>query len=72
MLSILLCLQIIPMENANGRERVQQGDSCERKNGRGVDINRNYLVDWGVKEKDYDPYEEFPGTEPFRWPAVHH
>ena len=23
-------------------------------------------VDWGKKEKDYDPNEEFPGTKPFR------
>jgi hypothetical protein len=57
------------MENENGRRRVEGGDACERKNGRGVDINRNYAVDWGVKEKDYDPYEEFPGTDPFRQAA---
>ena len=34
---------------------------CERKNGRGVDVNRNFPVNFGVKEKDYDPNEEFPG-----------
>jgi hypothetical protein len=31
-----------------------------------VDTNRNWGVDWGVKEKDYDPNEEFPGKAPHR------
>lgn len=48
-------LQILPMENTRGRYAVEHGDLCERKNGRGVDPNRNWEVDWGVKEKDYDP-----------------
>ena len=26
-----------------------------------------HQVDWGKKEKDYDPAEEYPGTKPFRW-----
>ncbi len=43
------------MENTRGRYAVEHGDLCERKNGRGVDPNRNWEVDWGVKEKDYDP-----------------
>lgn len=54
------------MENASGRDKVEGGQLCERKNGRGVDPNRNWEVDWGRKEKDYDPNEEFPGTAPFR------
>ena len=59
--------QIIPMENERGRELVEAGNLCERKNGRGVDTNRNWEVHWGFKEKDYDPREEYPGTQPFRW-----
>ena len=59
-------LQIIPMENAHGREIVESGNLCERKNGRGVDSNRNWPVHWGFREKDYDPNEEYPGTKPFR------
>ena len=54
------------MENERGREVVEAGNLCERKNGRGVDTNRNWEVHWGHKEKDYDPAEEYPGTHPFR------
>jgi hypothetical protein len=53
---------IIPIENVNGRKLVEDEKRfCERKNGRGVDVNRNFPVNFGVKEKDYDPNEEFPG-----------
>ena len=38
--------------------------------GRGVDCNRNWAVDWGVKAPDYDPYEEYPGTAPFSEPEA--
>ncbi|RYR48771.1 hypothetical protein Ahy_A07g034845 isoform B [Arachis hypogaea] len=61
---------VIPMENLNGRKLVEAGDLCERRNGRGVDLNRNWSVDWGKKEKDYDPYEENPGTAPFSEPEA--
>ena len=59
-------MQIVPMENIHGREMVEAGNLCERKNGRGVDSNRNWPVHWGFREKDYDPNEEYPGTRPFR------
>ena len=39
--------KIIPMENEGGRDLVEGGKLCERKNGRGVDPNRNWPVDWG-------------------------
>ncbi|XP_072966569.1 uncharacterized protein [Typha angustifolia] len=65
-----LVIKVVPMENLNGRKRVEAGDLCERRNGRGVDLNRNWSVDWGKKEKDYDPYEENPGTAPFSEPEV--
>ena len=55
------------MENVRGRDRVEAGEACLRKNGRGVDTNRNWAVHWGHKERDYDPEEEFPGDRPFRW-----
>ncbi|MED6106336.1 hypothetical protein PIB30_004112 [Stylosanthes scabra] len=65
-----LVIKVIPMENLNGRKIVEAGDLCERRNGRGVDLNRNWSVDWGKKEKDYDPYEENPGTAPFSEPEA--
>ncbi|KAF8377715.1 hypothetical protein HHK36_031099 [Tetracentron sinense] len=65
-----LVIKVVPMENLNGRKLVEAGDFCERRNGRGVDLNRNWSVDWGKKEKDYDPYEENPGTAPFSEPET--
>jgi hypothetical protein len=61
-------IKIIPAENTNGRALVEAGKLCERKNGRGVDPNRNWAVDWGLKEPDYDPNEEYPGKYPFSEP----
>ena len=63
-------LHIVPLENVRGRALVEGGALCERKNGRGVDPNRNWGVHWGHKEKDYDPGEEFPGTAPFSEPEA--
>ncbi|XP_010482001.1 PREDICTED: uncharacterized protein LOC104760740 isoform X2 [Camelina sativa] len=65
-----LVIKMVPIENPNGRKRVESGDLCERRNGRGVDLNRNWGVDWGKKEKDYDPSEENPGTGPFSEPEA--
>eukprot|EP00249_Psilotum_nudum_P008304 c21180_g1_i2 orf=832-1941(-) len=65
-----LIIKVVPMENLNGRKAVESGNFCERKNGRGVDINRNWSVDWGKMEKDFDPSEEFPGTAPFSEPET--
>ncbi|XP_031254636.1 metallocarboxypeptidase A-like protein TRV_02598 [Pistacia vera] len=65
-----LVIKVVPMENLNGRKLVEAGDLCERRNGRGVDLNRNWSVDWGKKEKDFDPYEENPGYAPFSEPET--
>ncbi|KAL6492971.1 hypothetical protein OROGR_032730 [Orobanche gracilis] len=65
-----LVIKIVPVENLNGRKLVEDGELCERRNGRGVDLNRNWSVDWGKKEKDYDPYEESPGAAPFSEPET--
>ncbi|XP_042495513.1 mast cell carboxypeptidase A isoform X1 [Macadamia integrifolia] len=65
-----LVIKVVPMENLSGRRLVEAGDLCERRNGRGVDLNRNWSVDWGKKEKDYDPYEENPGVAPFSEPET--
>lgn len=55
------------MDNVRGRELVEgRGMLCNRRNGRLVDPNRNFKVDWGVKEADYSAYEENPGSEPYR------
>jgi hypothetical protein len=58
------------MENVHGREVVEAGNLCERKNGRGVDTNRNWDLHWGFRERDYDPSEEYGGTHPFRYRAT--
>jgi len=63
-------IKVIPVENTNGRRMVEHGKLCERKNGRGVDPNRNWGVDWGKKEADYDPNEEYPGKFPFSEPEA--
>jgi len=68
-LCLSVCVQIVPMENVAGRDLVEAGNLCERKNGRGVDPNRNWDIDWGVKEKDYDPKEEYPGRAALRYMA---
>ncbi|MCO5560014.1 hypothetical protein L7F22_013620 [Adiantum nelumboides] len=65
-----LIIKVVPLENYNGRKIVESGQLCERKNGRGVDINRNWSVDWGKKEQDFDPTEEFPGNAPFSEPET--
>ncbi|XP_047080678.1 metallocarboxypeptidase A-like protein ARB_03789 [Lolium rigidum] len=65
-----LVIKVVPMENFNGRKRVEAGELCDRRNGRGVDLNRNWSVDWGKKEKDYNPFEEDPGTAPFSEPEA--
>ncbi|DBB11886.1 TPA: hypothetical protein ACH3X3_006032 [Trebouxia sp. C0006] len=62
--------KILPLENANGRKLVELGQLCERKNGRGVDPNRNWDAHWGFKESDYDPAEEYPGAAPFSEPET--
>lgn len=61
-----MVFKIFPVENMNGRRLVEDGELCERKNGRGVDPNRNWDVDFGVKEPDYDPKEEYPGDHAHR------
>ncbi|KAI7733823.1 hypothetical protein M8C21_011694, partial [Ambrosia artemisiifolia] len=65
-----IVIKVVPVENLNGRKKVEAGDLCERRNGRGVDLNRNWSVDWGKKEKDFDPYEEYPGPAPFSEPEA--
>ncbi|KAG9453078.1 hypothetical protein H6P81_005982 [Aristolochia fimbriata] len=56
------------MENLNGHKLVEAEDLCERRNRKGVDLNRNRSVDWGKKE-DFNP-EENPGTAPFSEPET--
>ncbi len=39
-------LQIVPVENIQGRKAVEQGNLCLRKTSGGVDLNRNWPVAW--------------------------
>jgi hypothetical protein len=60
------------MENREGRKLIERtGDYCERKNGNGVDPNRNWAVDWGRREKDYSGYEENAGLHAFSEPEAY-
>ncbi|GJN18820.1 hypothetical protein PR202_gb06023 [Eleusine coracana subsp. coracana] len=68
-------LLMVPMENFNGAnvskmESFVIGEMVILLLRRGVDLNRNWSVDWGKKEKDYDPYEENPGSAPFSEPEA--
>ncbi|KAL4580227.1 hypothetical protein LXL04_016412 [Taraxacum kok-saghyz] len=64
-----LIIKVVPIENLNGCAKVEAGEICERRNGRGVDLNRNWSVDRGKKKRfDYDPKEENPGSGPFSEP----
>ena len=70
-------LVILPMENMSGRRYLErENDTCLRKTARsveyglGVDPNRNWGVDWGVLEKDYNANEEYGGAEAFSEPEA--
>lgn len=64
--------QVVPMENREGRKLIERsGDFCERKNGNGVDPNRNWAVDWGVREADFSAYEESAGERAFSEPEAY-
>jgi hypothetical protein len=39
-------MQIIPIENIQGRKAVEGGDNCLRKTTAGVDLNRNWEFAW--------------------------
>ena len=39
-------MQIIPIENIQGRKAVEGGDLCLRKTTAGVDLNRNWGYAW--------------------------
>lgn len=39
-------LQIIPIENIEGRKAVEEGETCLRKTFSGVDLNRNWGTEW--------------------------
>ena len=53
---------IVPNANPVGRERVLNGEFCHRTNGRGVDLNRNWDVEWELLDTSSSTYG---GTEPF-------
>jgi len=60
-------LTIIPVLNPSGRDYVRTGGhSCAdmRKNGAGVDLNRNFDVSW-KDGSDVSAAEDYRGSEPF-------
>jgi len=63
-------LQFVPVENLVTRRKVEKGDLCNRMNGRGVDINRNWDNHWGIKGPEYLASEEYGGTKAFSEPET--
>lgn len=39
-------VQIVPIENIEGRKAVEDGDTCLRRTFSGVDLNRNWGTEW--------------------------
>ena len=65
-------IQVVPMENREGRKLIEKTeDFCERKNGHGVEPNRNWEVDCGKREKDYSAYEENAGSHAISEPEAY-
>ena len=55
---------VVPLINVWGRQRVEAGDVCSRKNRNGVDLNRNF--DFLHSHNTQQPYDEtYAGTAPF-------
>lgn len=55
-------ITIIPVLNGWGRKKVEEGDTCLRKNSNGVDTNRNYQIN---TKHHYDTFsEEYEGPHP--------
>jgi hypothetical protein len=65
-------LQLVPVENPNGRRMVEgpRGKLCHRMNGRHVDINRNFDNHFGVHPPEYLPSEEYEGKAAFSEPEA--
>ena len=45
-ISALLLVQIVPIENIEGRKAAEEGDTCLRRTFSGVDLNRNWGTEW--------------------------
>lgn len=39
-------VQIVPIENIEGRKAAEEGDTCLRRTFSGVDLNRNWGTEW--------------------------
>ncbi|KAK8551690.1 hypothetical protein V6N13_120136 [Hibiscus sabdariffa] len=61
-----LVIKVVPLENLNGRKLVEAGELCERRNGRRVDLNRNWGIDWGRKETNSTWFTCQPETQIMR------
>ena len=42
-------MQIVPIENIEGRKAAEEGDTCLRRTFSGVDLNRNWGIEWKQK-----------------------
>lgn len=61
---------IVPVVGSASRKLAEAGRYCERGNGRGVDVNRNYAFEWGKADNETLPEEEKPGTAAFSEPET--
>lgn len=57
--------KIVPIENIEGRKAAEEGDTCLRRTFSGVDLNRNWGIEW--KQKALDD-EDYGGPHPFSEP----
>ncbi|KAI0562745.1 Zinc carboxypeptidase [Gracilaria domingensis] len=55
---------LVPIVNVAGRHEAETNNDCSRLNANGVDVNRNYVVQWGFKDADTLSEEETEGSHP--------
>lgn len=59
---------LLPLVNDAGRRLVEAGDVCHRGNAAAVDVNRNFVLRWGVRDSGTSLDEDSPGPHPLSEP----
>ena len=60
---------MIPIANPLGRYSVERGNTCQRVNENGVDLNRNWESHWEADEASYGS-DVYPGKQAFSEPET--
>eukprot|EP01017_Pseudomicrothorax_dubius_P035750 TRINITY_DN5055_c0_g1_i10.p1 TRINITY_DN5055_c0_g1~~TRINITY_DN5055_c0_g1_i10.p1 ORF type:complete len:237 (+),score=26.25 TRINITY_DN5055_c0_g1_i10:310-1020(+) len=58
-------IYLVPIANPSGRSLLEGGDLCVRSNAAGVDINRNWDIEWRQGDEGDKFTQTFPGDAPF-------